>query len=253
MPEPLKPLPTSSGNVVVNTAKGLWDEVGGKDNVFKGMAKIITGKNAYETDKVDHAYKLLEPENMTSPSALSALKAAQHQEITRGDAAMQVTEDRTTYIDGNEKVRIQLEQTEETHGVARLTWLEDRYLAVQGDEEHLTYGSLDTFVRGESHEMFVGQHEVTAPEEFEWKQLERGFSFLKQDMMVAGLDLHVSQLDIHQVDVEIAGLETKGYEGSADLRAEGVKIHAFFARIGSHLEATLHGNPLISLGLDIPW
>ncbi|GAA3753554.1 hypothetical protein [Terriglobus aquaticus] len=251
--EPVQPLPTSSGNIVSNAAKGAWDEVAGKDNVFKGAIKTFTGKNAYESEKVEQSYKMLTPEGMISASALSALQAGQHQEITRGNAAMQVTQDRYTFIDGNEIQRILQTQREETHGDANFSWLANRNIAVQGNEEHLTYGDLDTYVRGESVEMFVGKHEVTAPEEFEWKQLERGFSYLKQDMMVAGLDLHVSQIDVHQVDVEVSGLETKVHGGSHDLRGEGVKIHAFFSRIGSHLEATLHANPLISLGLDIPF
>jgi len=255
-PDYSKPLPTNSGNIVSNTV-GAATEVGTKaftkGGVFAKAFQTVTGLNAYETEKVEPAYKLLSPEGMISDSALSSLKSGQHQEVTRGVAAEEVTQSRFTFINGDEWLRVLQKQTEEIHGDTNLSFLKSRYVAVGMNEEHLTYGDLDTYVRGSSTEMFVGTHELTAPEEFEWKQLERGFSAMVLDMKLFGLGFFVGSADIGKWDLDTKEVKTKLHEMHEHLTAQRAAISALLTRVGGHLEATLHGNPLISLGLDLPF
>lgn len=254
-----KPLPTDGENIVSGVGRAGKEAAEsvvnptGKDGVFTAVAKTFTGKNAYESDKVEHAYKLLTSSMMANTSALPSLIPGSRQEIIRGNSVLQVTGQRYMSIDGNDTQIIKGIQNEQTIGDAKFAYKTNRYLAVGQNEERLIYQQQNTFVLGPSTEQYIGKHEVTAPEEFEWKQLERGFSGIKLDMAMFGLDIHSTAADVHVVDAELAVFEGKSKVLSEKAKAQEGEAVALIAIISMELDVQVRADVLIDVGLGTPF
>lgn len=210
-----KPLPTSGASLPSATWGSITDGFDSivhpmsKGGVFSGAVKVATGKNTYETEKAESDFKLLQPDSMASAIAMAGMQSGVHQHTIRGNSVYHFLQNRLRFVDGNDALHVLGTELNQITGDANFAYLANRKVAVGQNDEFAVKGTLDTFVLGKSTEQFVGSHEVTAPEEFEWKQLERGFSALKLDMATFGLDIHAAAADIHAVDAELIGAETK--------------------------------------------
>ncbi len=224
-----------------------------KDGVFTSVIKTVTGKNAYEIENAERAFKLLGPKNMDQTIALAGLKPGVHQHVVRGDSVYHYLQKRFNYIDGDDFQFIQGIQREETTGNATFVYSADRRLTVGHDDDFSVNNRQDTFVLGKSTHQFVGKHEVTAPEEFEWKQFERGFSALKLDMATFVLDIHLSEADVHGIDVELIGAETRTVTASDINKAMKVQLRILLlaAALELAIVGRLNGAPDVGLGTPL--
>ena len=252
-------LPKDGPNIastVLTAASGTASSVrhpNSKDGVFNSLAKVITGKNAYETEKAEPTLKLLTPASISDEIAMTGIKPGVHQHIIRGDSVYHFLKSRLRFVDANDGLYVKGVQREQITGDAKFGYLADRSVAVKVDDQLTVMGTQDIYVRGKSTAEYRGTHEVTTPEEFEWKQLERGFSALKLDMATLSTDIHVTELGIHEHDVEFVGIKTGGYEGHSSFKMQRLHIAALMDKIGAAIDVELHGNTLLSLGLDLPF
>jgi len=237
-------LPGATLNAAINPAEGVFGQKSG-GAVFSKLIHTVTGNNTYEVDKAESDFKMLDTKGISSASALGALKPGSRQDHIVGDYVLQVDGNRYGIVAGNETLTVAKEQAEHIQGDAIFLYDNNRKVVVGANYFLRVFGASDTFVNGTSTEQYVGTHEITAPEEFEWKQMERGFSALKLDMAVFGLDIHASAADIHNVDAELIVAETKSSTFSDANKAMKLKFCALLltAMIELAVNARLNGAP----------
>ena len=259
MAEDIKPISSQGeslwgqvGKVAIDPVEGLFGKKDGKA-VFDKLASTITGKNAYEVDKANVDFKMLSAGGIANPDALGSLKRGTRQDHIKGDYVLQVDGDQYDLIKGNDTLEVTGYQSDHVHGKAKFLYDEDRKVVVGGDYILRVYKASDTFVFGESKEQFVGVHEVTAPEEFEWKQLERGFSALKLDMSGFAMDIHLAQGDLHVIDAEAKVFETKGGTFHEILEAQRGRAIALIICAALELDIMFRGDVLVDLGTGTPF
>lgn len=199
--------------------KGLTGEKNAKA-AFDKTKKTITGKNMYEVERAESDFKLLDPKKMAETMANAGMKPGVHQHTVRGNSVYHYLKDRTRIIDGNEFLVVNKQQQEEVIGDSLLTYDSNRTIVVGKLDDLSVKGPQTIFVLGSSTEQYVGKHEVTAPEDFEWKQLESGFTAMSVDLK--GLDMAVTaaagEFNVLETSVESIKAFAEGFR-------EGVKGH----------------------------
>ncbi|GGG97476.1 hypothetical protein [Silvibacterium dinghuense] len=245
-------LPGAVWSATKQTA-GAIAEPTSKDGVFTGAWKVVTGQNSYEIDKAEAMLKSLQPASIAQAEALTGISPGAHQHIIRGDSVYHFLKNRLRYVDGNEGLFVKGTQTEQITKDAKLEYLADRKIGVKADDELSVFGQQDTYILGKSTEQYVGQHEVTAPEEFEWKQLERGFSALKLDLSTFGLDIHAANGDIHVVDAEATVFEAKGGTFKEIIEAQRMNVIALIVAGALELDVILRGDLAPDYGVGTPF
>lgn len=200
-------------------AEGLFGEKNGSA-VFDKALKTITGKNAYEIERAEQDFKLLNPSSIQGALALAGMDSGVHQTVYRGDSVKHYLKKRFRYVDGNEYLFVKGTQLEQVQQDSTLTYLADRTIVVGKDDDISIKGSQTTFVLGPSSEQYVGKHEVTAPEEFEWKQLESGFTAMSVDMKLTDYAVTVASSEFNVLETAIECVKAFG-EGLH----EGAKAH----------------------------
>jgi hypothetical protein len=205
------------GDIWDNPVEGLTDKKDGK-GVFDKFSKTITGKNMYEVDKAEKDFKLLDPANMATKMANEGMKPGVHHHTVRGDSVYHYLKNRTRLIDGNEFLVVKQQQLEEIIGDSLLTYDANRTVVVGDTDDLSVKKSQSIFVLGPSSEQYVGKHEVTAPEDFEWKQLESGFTATSVDLK--GIDMAITaasgEFNILETTVEGVAAFLKGFHEGAN-------------------------------------
>lgn len=255
MPEDPRPLPSDGENIAQNVARSAKEGThwGGKEGVWAGIVKTVTGKNAYESDKVEQAYKLLDKDQIAQDTAMPGMKAGSRQENIKGNSILIVSGQRYAHVMQSDQQIVDGTQYEQTGQDANFLYMAKRDISVQGDEAHLVYGKQDIFVLGPSTQQFIAKHELTAPEEFEWKQFERGFSAMKLDIALLGVDAHVSALDLHVIDLEVCIFDTDPIVLGMKIGGPEVETKALKLEISLELDVKFRGDILIDLGLGTPF
>lgn len=207
------------GEIWDKPAEGTFGEKN-MSSVFDKVKKTITGKNRYEVESAESDFKLLNLKQMASRMANDGMKPGVHHHTVRGDSVYHYLKDRTRLIDGNEFLVVGKKQDEEVIGDSLLTYDSDRRIVVGKLDDLSVKGPQSVFVLGPSTEQYVGKHEVTAPEDFEWKQLESGFTAMSVDLK--GLDIAVTaaagEFNVLETSVESIKAFAEGFR-------EGVKGH----------------------------
>lgn len=212
-------LPGRLGEIWKNPAEGTFGEKN-MPAVFDKMKKTVTGKNRYEVENAEADFKLLNQKQMASRMANDGMKPGVHHHTVRGDSVYHYLKDRTRLIDGNEFLVVGKKQDEEVVGDSLLTYESDRRVVVGKTDDLSVKQAQSVFVLGPSTEQYVGKHDVTAPEDFEWKQLESGFTAMSVDLK--GLDMAVTaaagEFNVLETTVESIKAFAEGFR-------EGVKGH----------------------------
>ncbi len=167
--------------------------------VFDGMGKVITGHNAYDGGKVKDAFKLLQPRQIGTELALPGMDPGASQTHIHGNV--------TTYLDNDVLLFIQGARTEMTMKTADFGFMDTKNTAVYGNEEQLNYGRNDLFVLGESTLQYKLKREITAPEDFEWKQFDRGFSATKMDITGLETAASLAKVEFTGLDYSLKGID----------------------------------------------
>jgi hypothetical protein len=225
----------------------------GTGGVFSSLVKTVTGKNTYEIDNAERAFKRLQPTSMQEAMAMPGMDPGAQQHVIRGDSVIHFLANRLRYVDGNDFLYVKGTQTEKITGDATLTYIADRQVTVGRDDQLNVHGDQDTFILGKSKEQYVGKHEVTAPDEFEWKQMERGFSAMKLDMATFGLDIHAAAADVHVVDAEAAVMEGKGGTFHEIIEGQRMNLIALILATALRLDIMLRADALIDVGTGTPF
>ena len=221
------------GDIWSNPVKGLTGEKDGSA-VFNKLSKTITGKNQYEVERAEADFKLLNPKAMAAQMALDGMKPGVHQHRISGDSSYHYLKNWTRVVDGSEFLTVKQKQDEEIMGDALLTYDSNRTVVVGKSDDLSVQQSQSIFVLGPSSEQYVGKHEVTAPEDFEWKQLESGFTAMSVDLKAldmavtaAAAEFNVLETSVEAVKAFMEGFRegAKGHEGKAiALRDEAIPM-----------------------------
>ena len=221
--------------------------------VFSKAWKTATGQNGYETDKAEADFKMLAKQNMISEAAMESVPPGTDQQNIRGTYVLHTVGDRIMLIDGNETLVVKGTQTHTVDQLARLLYNNTRKVVIADDDTLTVHGDQQIFIVGESAEQYLGKHEVTAPEEFEWKTFERGFSAYKLDMAVTDFDIHALGVDTHALDVELALLKGRGGALEEVLKGQEGKADALQLEISVEVDVKGRGDVLIDIGVGTPF
>ena len=224
-----------------------------EESPFMKTIKTITFQNGYKNDGNDPGFKALAAASMTSLTAVNGVKPGTKQTIVRGDSSFHFMKNHSVIIEEKDTLIVNGEQNELVKGDAQHFYKSDFLRAVQGNDDVRVNKQRNIIVLGESQENYVGKHEVTAPEEFEWKSYERGFSFLKLDMATFGLDIHLSAGDVHVVDAEAVAFKTKGGTFHEILEAQRGRAIALILAAAIELDIMLRGDLLVDVGTGTPF
>lgn len=212
-------LPGQLGTIATDPAQGIFGQKN-FSGVFDQVVKTFTGKNMYETEKAEADFKLLQPQDIAGALAIAGLKPGVHQQNVRGDSVYHFHKNRFRFVDENDWLFVKGTQTEEIEKNATLTYLKDRTVVV-GRDDDLSVKNLQTiFVVGPSTAQYVGKHEVTAPENFEWKQMDRSFSATATELKALDFEFKALALETYG-----AGAELKAVKGEAEGAHESAKGH----------------------------
>jgi hypothetical protein len=243
---------SKAGEIVTHPSEGIF---GQKDipSVFNKLVHTVTGKNAYEIDRAEQDFKLLSADGIATNTGMKGLKSGSGQNHITGNYVFQVDGDRLGLINGDDSLKVTGAQTEHIAGNAIFLYDKSRKVVVRLDYDLSVAGDSTRFVFGKSSEQFVGQHEVTAPEEFEWKQMERGFSAMKLDMATFGLDIHAMSADVHVVDAEATVMEGKGGTFHEIIEGQRMNLIALILATAMRLDIMLRADALIDVGTGTPF
>ena len=222
-------------------------------SVFDKSIRTITGRNGYETDKAEAAFRALEANAMTSEAALSAVPTGVDQNNIRGKSVFHCEGDRIDLIDGTETLVVKRTQTQTVFELSQLFYDNTRRVVIAEDDTLTVHGEQQIFVVGESGHQFIGKHEVTAPEEFEWKTFERGFSAYKLDMAVLDVDVHAVGIDTHIADVELALAKGRGGALEEVLKGQEGKADALQLEVSIEVDVKGRADVLVDIGLGTPF
>ncbi len=167
--------------------------------VFDGEEKIRTGHNAYDGSKVKYAFNILQADQISSDKALAGLQPAVVQNHVTGNVA--------TYLDNDVFLFIQGTRTEITYDKADFGFLKMKNTAVYGDEEQINYGRNDLFVLGEASLQYKSKRDITAPEDFEWKQFDHGFSATKMEFAALEISATLAKVEFTGIDYSLKGID----------------------------------------------
>ncbi len=223
------------------------------DAVFSKAIKTVTGQNGYEKDKAEADFKMLAQQNMMSEAAMTSVPAGQDQQNIRGNYVFHTAGNRTMLIDGKETLVVKGTQTHTVDELASLLYNATRKVVVADDDTLTVHGEQQVFVVGESSHQFLGKHEVTAPDEFEWKTFERGFSAYKLDMAVTDFDIHGLGIDTHALDVELALFKGQGGALEEVLKGQEGKADALQLEVSIEIDIKGRGDVLIDIGIGTPF
>ena len=221
--------------------------------VFNKTVKTVTFNNGYKNDGSDSGFKTLNAAAVPSTAAMAAMQDGNVQNYLKGNVISHYTGDRRAFIDANDILVVLQQQTETITEDVKHIYLADYLHAVKGNEDIRVNQTRTIIVLGTSEENYVGTHEVTAPEEFEWKSFERGFSFTKMDLMGFGLDVHAVQVEAFGANVE-AGLDTaEGALFHQEMKLHHEKESPLIVRMGIEADVLLRGDVLIDIGTGTPF
>lgn len=219
--------------VWTNPAEGLMGEKNGAA-VFDKAKKTVTGKNAYEIERAESDFKLLQPGQMNKDIAMAGMKSGAHQNTIRGNSINHYLKNRVRDVDGNDFLTVEKKQEHEVVGDAQFAYDANRTIVVGKTDDLSVKQAQSIFVLGPSTEQYVGKHEVTAPEDFEWKQLESGFTAMSVDMKGADFAVTAASAEFNVLETAVEGVKgfveglhegAKGHEGHAvALRDEAIPM-----------------------------
>jgi hypothetical protein len=224
-----------------------------EEGVFKKTIKTVTFQNGYHNDGKDPGFKALAAASMASLTAISGVKTGTGQIVIRGDSSFHYMENHSVIIEKIDTLVVNQDQNELVKGDTQHFYKQDFLRAVSGNDDVRVNKQRNIIVLGESQENYVGKHEVTAPEEFEWKSYERGFSFLKLDMATLAMDVHLTAGDVHVVDAEATVFETKGGTFHEILEAQRGRAIALILAAAIELDVMFRGDVLVDLGTGTPF
>lgn len=222
-------------------------------SVFNKVKQTLTGKNGYETDKAEASFKALELNAVTSEAALAAIPTGVDQTNIRGQSVFHSDADRIDLIDGNEILVVKQKQTQTVFELSQLFYDNTRRVVIAEDDTLTVHGEQQVFIVGESSHQFVGKHEVTAPEEFEWKTFERGFTAYKLDMAVLDLDVHAVGVDTHVADAELALFKGRGGALEEVLKGQEGKADALQLEVSIEIDVKGRADVLVDIGIGTPF
>ena len=223
------------------------------ESVFTKAVRTVTGQNGYETDKAEAAFKTLQASAVTSKSALSNIPSGVDQNNIRGMSVFHSEGDRTDLIDGKETLVVKETQKHTVFELSQLLYNDTRTVVIADDDMLTVHGEQQVFVVGESGHQFVGQHEVTAPTEFEWKTFEYGFTAYKVDMAVADVDVHGVGIDAHIADAELAIFKGRGGALEEVLKGQEGKGDAIQLEVSIEVDIKGRGDVLVDVGIGTPF
>lgn len=225
----------------------------GIQSVFDHALKTVTFSNGYKNDGQDSGFKALNSASLANSIAMSGVRAGTKQVVIRGDAVYHFLKNHLVMIDGNDSLYVKGEQSETVEQNTEHIYDSDFLRAVKANDHLRVNGTRDLIVLGASEENYVGTHEVTAPQEFEWKSFEHGFSFTKIDLMGFGLDIHALEVEAYGANVE-AGVDTaEGAVFHQELKLHHEKESPLIVRVGVEADVLLRGDVLIDIGTGTPF
>jgi hypothetical protein len=224
-----------------------------EESVFQKTQKTVTFSNGYQNDGKDPSFRLLNASSMAASAAISNIPPGTHQNVVRGDAVHHYLQNVLTLIDHNDTLQVDGQQSETVTLDARHFYKANFLRGVSGNDHIRVNQVRDIIVLGESSEQYLGKHEVMAPEEFEWKSFERGFSFTKIDLMGIGLDTHAANVELYgaNVGVGVNSTEGTGFHQEGSLQHEHAPL--FHTKEGVEVDALFRLDALIDIGTGTPF
>jgi hypothetical protein len=217
-PDYSKPLTTDGPNIGSSIAGATADAGSAiahplsKGGVFNSLWKTATGKNAYETEKLETAQKNLQSDQIAKQFAMPNLEPGFSQTHIAGDA--------TLHVDGDIRLLFKQRRLETTLGMADITHADQRTTSIGVREIHLVYGAQEVFVNGESSAQYTGKRDTKAPESFEWKQLDRAFAATKFDGALVSTGITGALFEFTGLDCSLKGKEVFSKDISEMLEKE---------------------------------
>ncbi len=222
-------------------------------SVFSKAVKTVTGKNSYEKENAENDFKTLAKANLASAEAMQSIPPGAVQQKVAGDHVLHVNGKRTMLINGDELLDITGTQTHRIGQLATLMYNDTRKVIIVDNDTLTVHGQQQVFIVGESGHQFIGKHEVTAPEEYEWKTFERGFSAYKLDTCVLDFDVHGTSIDTHVIDVELAGFKGRGGALEEVLKGQKGEAEAIQLEISIEVDIKGRGDVLVDIGIGTPF
>lgn len=224
-----------------------------EEGVFGKIIKTVTYSNGYKNDGKDTGFKALNTAAMNSTAAIAGMKTGTKQTKIKGDTVYHYLNNHYVVVDGNDTLYVNKKQSQTVHGDAQFLYSSNYLQAVKGNQNTRVNQNRTLIVLGESEENYVGKHEVTAPEEFEWKSFERGFSFNKLDLMGAGVDIHGVEITAHGADVDVGIENAEGAVFHQEIKLNHDEGKGLITRVGAEADALLRIDVLLDLGLGTPF
>jgi hypothetical protein len=220
--------------------------------VFK-FIKTVTGQTSYNLDGARKDFRALSNAAVASESALTSVPSGVEQVNISGKSVRHVSGDRIVLIDGSEILVVAETQTHTIMNDSRHFYETNRKVVVGSSDTQTIGNRHDVFVTGESTYQYLNKHEVTAPEEFEWKTFERGFSAYKLDTCLTNFDAHLMTVDTHAMDVELALLKGRGGALEEVLKGQKGEADALQLEVSIEVDIKGRGDVLVDIGIGTPF
>lgn len=236
-------------------AKGGETQEGGekKDSVFTKVIKTVSGTTTYEMDGARRDLGALSNAAVANDSALTDIPIGVEQTSIAGNSVRYVWGKRTTLVSNNDILNV---EGQEIHTIVQDSqhFYEANRRVVVGNNDTQTVGNRqDLFVIGQSSYQYIGDHELTAPGDFEWKTFERGFTAYKIDLCLFNLDAHLMSIDTHVMDVELAGFKGRGGALEEVLKGQEGKADAIQLEVSIEVDIKGRGDVLVDIGIGTPF
>jgi hypothetical protein len=222
-------------------------------SVFSKFIKTITGRNGYQNDGKDPGFKALNAAGLSSVSAMPGLEPGSSQTLVRGSEVSHYLQKRTVLVVSDDKLSVQGHQDVLIMEDATFLCKADFLHGISGNESIRVNQMRNIIVLGTSEENYVGTHEVTAPEEFEWKTFERGFSATKLDLMGFGLDVHAVEVEAYGANVEAGVDSAEGAAFHQELKLSHAEESPIMTREGIEVDLLLRVDGLPDIGVGTPF
>jgi hypothetical protein len=222
-------------------------------STFDKVIKTITFSNGYQKDGQDAGFKALAAASMDSSSAISGVKAGTKQTIIRGDVVHHFKGNHYVIVDKNDTLFVNEKQSVTVEGNTQHLYNSNFLRAVKGNDYVRVNSSRNLIVLGETTEDYLGTHEITAPEEFEWKSFERGFSFTKLDLMGIGFDFHGAEITGKGADVDVGVENAEGAVFHQEIKFTKEKENLFHQTVGVAVDVLLRVDAMVDIGVGTPF
>ena len=181
----------------------------------------------------DPVFGLLMAKDIASDGAITAVLPGNQQTVINGDSILHLTGNRSERIDKDESLEIIGTQAHVMHESAQLSYEKSRLIAVKEFDLQRIHGGRDVVVIGETNELYMAKREVSAPEDFEWKQFDRSYNTTKFDWTNAATEITMVLVEFTGVDLSLKGVSPFGEktlwdrffgEGKGEGEVEGAEV-----------------------------